>query len=314
MTEPHDAIKEFATGADPWKLVDQLRATLGKMEVALGAINDAIVWTDQAGVVQWCNAPFGRLIGKSHLQLLGAPLVGLLPLDRGGQPLAASVHPVTVALASGASSEEVYEFRRDDRRLVLEVSVTPVQFGDPPRSIVVVLYDVTKRMEIEEALRQSEERFRQLAEATFEGVAISEEGKIVDVNQALAAMFGCAPSEMIGRPGIEFVAPASRQIASERIRAGDEKPYEVIGLRKDGSTFSMEVCGKSISYRGRPARVAAIRDITERKRIEETLRREKAQLEAMNQMMIGREVRMVELKQEVNALLAELGRPKKYDW
>jgi len=53
-------------------------------------------------------------------------------------------------------------------------------------------------------------------------------------------------------------------------------------------------------------------DITERKRVEEALKQEKAELEAMNRAMTGQELRMVEMKQEVNALLAELGRSKKY--
>ena len=70
----------------------------------------------------------------------------------------------------------------------------------------------------------------------------------------------------------DLVAPESRELVMQRALSGDEHPYEAVGLRKDGATFWIEVCGKPIPYSGRLLRVTAVRDISERKRAEDELR------------------------------------------
>ncbi|HJZ87645.1 MAG TPA: PAS domain S-box protein [Polyangia bacterium] len=123
------------------------------------------------------------------------------------------------------------------------------------------------------ALRESEERFRWLAEAGFEGIAIHARGRVIDVNQSLAAMFGYGRAEAIGRLAFDFVAPESHELVRDRLQTDDGQPYEARGLRKDGSTFPMEVCGKTMPYRGRRVRVTAVRDLSRRKHAEEAFAR-----------------------------------------
>ncbi|GAF69597.1 unnamed protein product, partial [marine sediment metagenome] len=126
---------------------------------------------------------------------------------------------------------------------------------------------------------ESEERFRSLSGAAFEGIVVHEGGKILDANEAYARIFGYELSEVIGAQVLDHVAPESRDLVSRNVQSDYASPYEAVGVRKDGSTFPVEVCGKTISYRGRKVRVAATRDITERKQAEEALRaeRDKAQ-------------------------------------
>jgi PAS domain S-box-containing protein len=129
--------------------------------------------------------------------------------------------------------------------------------------------DITDRKRVEDALRASEERFRRLSEVSFEGIAIHDRGIVLDANRTQAAMLGYEQSEIIGMSVVDFAAPESRELILSNIRAGNERPYEVIGLRKDGSRIWVEVQAKPISYQGQILRVAAIRDITERKRAEQ---------------------------------------------
>ena len=68
------------------------------------------------------------------------------------------------------------------------------------------------------------------------------------------------------------IYPESRALVDEKRRSGDEQPYEHLARRKDGTTFPVEVRGKTLPYKGRTARVTAIRDITERKKAELELR------------------------------------------
>jgi two-component system, LuxR family, sensor kinase FixL len=112
------------------------------------------------------------------------------------------------------------------------------------------------------ALNQSEARFRQLAEATFEGIAVSENGIIIDGNPQLAGIMGYDLEEMIGRPILDFIAPESRQLAREHILGGVESRYEFIGLRKDGSTFPAESHACMRTWQGKETRVAALRDLS----------------------------------------------------
>lgn len=121
--------------------------------------------------------------------------------------------------------------------------------------------------ELEEAVQaaqQSEERFHQLAEATFEGIAIHESDRILDANQNLAGLFGYEMSEIIGRRVSQLIVTESRERVLEYLLTEHEEPCETIGLRKDGSTFLIQLRGKAVPHLGRAVRVLAVRDLSER--------------------------------------------------
>jgi PAS domain S-box-containing protein len=120
-------------------------------------------------------------------------------------------------------------------------------------------------------LQESESRARALAEATFEGIVIHDNGLILDVNQALQEMFGYHRDELIGRNALDFLSSRSRQTALRYIRTGCEKPYEAEGIKKDGARFPIEVRGRAMRDQDRMVRVAALRDLTERKQMQERL-------------------------------------------
>jgi PAS domain S-box-containing protein len=129
-----------------------------------------------------------------------------------------------------------------------------------------------ERDKVAEAIRESEARFRQLAEATFEGVIVTESGRILDVNKSFLEMFGYEKAEeVVGRSPLEFVAPEYRELAAGHIAAGYDKPYEIMTIRKDGSHFPIEVHGRTMEIEGRRVRITAARDMTERKKAEQAL-------------------------------------------
>ena len=122
------------------------------------------------------------------------------------------------------------------------------------------------------ALQESENRFRQLADSSFEAIAIHDECSVMDANQAVARMFGYEPSEILNKEILELFAPESRESVRSSILSRMEGPFEAIGLKKDKTAFPVEVLSKPMSYQGHSAQVKAIRNLTDRKNAEETLR------------------------------------------
>ena len=122
------------------------------------------------------------------------------------------------------------------------------------------------------ALQDSEQKFRKLSEAAFEGVVVSENGKFVEVSPQYAKLFGYRTKELLGRSASDLMAPEIRDESLGKLLSGYDQAYESVGMRKDGTTFPLEVCGKNFRSQGREFRVAAVRDITERKRAEEALK------------------------------------------
>jgi len=133
--------------------------------------------------------------------------------------------------------------------------------------------DVTERKIAEQHLIESEERFRALHEASFGGIGIHEKGIIIECNSGLCEVTGFSYDELIGMNGLLLIAPEYRDQVMEKIVGGYDKPYSVFGQRKDGSTYPLEIQGKNAHYFGRNVRVTEFRDITERYRMEDELRK-----------------------------------------
>ena len=158
-------------------------------------------------------------------------------------------------------------FQRDEKGNVLQV--------------IGVAQDVTERKKIEEELRESEARFRTLHEASFGGIGLHDKGLIIDCNQGLSNITGYSREELINSDGLNLIAPESREIVMNNILSGYERPYDVEGIHKDGTRYSLEICGKNIPYKGRIIRVTEFRDITARKIIEQKILEQNARLQAL---------------------------------
>jgi PAS domain S-box-containing protein len=133
--------------------------------------------------------------------------------------------------------------------------------------------DEPSLVEPDETPEQTAARFRNLTAAAFDGIAISQEGKIVDVNEQLAQLLGCSRSELIGEDVLSFVAPEARERVATAMRSGLGEAYEHPAVRKDGSLLQVEARGKVIRLGGREARVTVLRDVSRRRRVEDAVRK-----------------------------------------
>ena len=129
-------------------------------------------------------------------------------------------------------------------------------------------------------LPKSGEPYRTLVESALDGIVIHVGDRVAFANRAAAALLGFAgPDALVGQPLASFVHPDDLASATERVRrvlAGEAVAYpvEVRYVRQDGTGLPVENTGALVSYKGKPAILSVIRDITEHKRTEEALRRE----------------------------------------
>ena len=120
------------------------------------------------------------------------------------------------------------------------------------------------------SLRESEARFRRLADATFEGVGVNDGKAFREVNRAMAELFGYTVEEMVGMKPILCIAPEARAEMEKTIRSGVQS-YESIGLRKSGEHFVLEVRVRILEEHGETIRISTARDITAQKKAERSL-------------------------------------------
>ena len=163
------------------------------------------------------------------------------------------------------------QWRKDGTTLKAETVAHSVVFNGRHGRLCSAI-DVTERERLQIEARETQERYRGLIESAFDGSIIHQDGVIVEANHAYARMFGYTVGELIGKPVLEMSAPEFVEVAKEKIATQSEEIYETVGLRKDGSRLQIETAGKQCTFRGRSARMAAVRDITARKDAENALR------------------------------------------
>ena len=224
---------------------------------------DGVFVADRSGRYIDVNESGARLLGMTRDEVLERSITDVI-VEEESERLKATL----LRLAAGESLLGEWRMRRKDGT-TFPGEVGAKQLADG--RIHGVLRDVTKRKLGEQALRQSEERFRMLTDASFEGIAITEAGRVVESNDLLASMLGYTREELIGLEVARITAPESRETVRAAINSGLSLPYQHMALRKDGTVFPVEVRGRLVEIGGRMLRMTAIRDLSETKRMEDAL-------------------------------------------
>ena len=117
-------------------------------------------------------------------------------------------------------------------------------------------------------LKESEQRFEALHNASFGGIVIHDQGVILECNQGLSNITGYLKDELIGMNGLLLIEPSQRDFVMSQIKRGYEASYESIGIRKNGETYPVRLEARNIPYKGKMVRVTEFRDITLVKKME----------------------------------------------
>jgi PAS domain S-box-containing protein len=244
----------------------------------LSLATDPIFLVD-AGSLKLCaaNRAFSRVLGHAGDDITGLGLSAVLSVGE------RELDALKVRLSSeGQLMLGPCAFRHKDGRVIeLETRAGAVSTHGQWHYCFVAreLSEVERAVAAE---RAQAVRCRILAEAAFEAIAISEGGRIVDGNDNLGGLLGAPLTDLIGRSVLDFVPAEYQREMVERLRRGALAPFDHELMRVDGTRRSVEALVKSVEVGGRMLRVTSLRDIAQRKRLEEEVRR------AMRMEAIGR--------------------------
>ena len=177
----------------------------------------------------------------------------------------------------GTGTVETHWQRKDGTIIDVLLSSTPIDLQDHLKGVTFTVLNITERKRMEETLQESEHRFRELFDAGSDAILFieSDTGQILEANNRAAAMFGYSREELLTKKNWELSAEPEE---TQRKTQTQTSPDEIITVplrylrKKDGDVFPTELTGRSFFLQERSVFIAAFRDITDRKQIEDALR------------------------------------------
>ena len=265
---------------------DALRASEERFKQVAENAGEWIWEVDAEGVYRYSSSALERILGYASDELIGQKHFYDLFAPEVREDLK------TVALETFKQKKPFRNFinpnlHKDGRIVILETSGTPVL--DEKGNLIGYRgtdNDITFRKQAEEALRESEEKYRLLVENVNEGILVAQDGMFRFVNSKLMEIMGYSKNELTAIPFERFVHPSDREMilcAHWKRMEGEDLPgfYTFRIVHKDGRIRWVEINGVLISWEGRIAALVFLVDITERKKVEDELEVHRRYLEEM---------------------------------
>jgi len=242
---------------------------------------DVIFVLSNQGIIVSLNHAFERITGWQLEECIGKPLTRLL-------------HPDDVTLVeerisnilNGSINQEL-ELRirkKSGVYLYSEILSSPQVDNGKIIGILGIGRDITDRKMTEAALQESEERFKALSKMGHEALMIHDKGIILDANPAFGTLTGSSsPDDLVGKNGFDVIpfAPGSKKIVTDHMLRESSDSYDIELLDANQKRIPFETGSAEVFYRGNKARLVYMRDITDRKRTEEALIRERTLLRTL---------------------------------
>ncbi len=255
------------------------------LRVTLASIGDAVIATDTEGRVTFLNPVAQNLTGWSHADANGQPLASVFQILHEETRLAVE-SPVSTVLREGRVVDlgtHTVLISRDGTERPIDDSAAPIlDTTGSVAGVVLVFRDVTEQRRAEHQMRASEARNAAIMKTSLDCIITMDAmGKVVEFNPAAENTFGYSRSDAVGKDLADLIIPASLRDKHHKgmehyLATGDGpvlgKRLELPALRADGTEFPVEVAITRIPTAGSPLFTAYLRDISERKRLEESLR------------------------------------------
>ncbi len=243
----------------------QAQRAVREREQLFGAIADAlpvcIAYVDALEIYRFVNQTFAGWQDRSREEIIGSPVREVLTSDA-----YARVKPrIDQALAGQPQRFESAAVYPDGQRREVEIQYLPyVDESRRQSGYFALTTDLTERRQAERERRELDACFRAVTLAAFEGIAVLEDGRFVNVNDSYAQRLRFRPEELIGKSYEGLLSKDSLQRVRRVLDSRFQGVYEVVARSRSGKTFPAEICGVNVDVGGRNLRVSAARDISAR--------------------------------------------------
>ena len=240
-------------------------------------INDGYMVVTLEGKIVFANAKMAQLLGCELKELIGEDVMKFTP-----PKFIPYVEKLRQRVEQRRRVRERLEgafLNKDGEPVLAEMSMKAIEYEGEP-ALAVIVRDITERKRAEEALRESEQKYRQVFEATLDGMIVidAETMRVVLANQAAVKMMGFDSIEGVSGVNLLDFVPADERERVLKIIVKDmfendlRHVNEFRTITKDGREIWLAALGTRTEYEGRLAGLVSFRDITKRKRAEEALR------------------------------------------
>ena len=256
------------------KAEEALRESEERHRILLSESTDPIFSFTPDGQYQYVNRAFANGVGKSPEDIIGKKIWDVFPREEADKRF------VSLNEAFHTGKEKVIEVRvpRPDGARYYVTTITPVKNskGDV-LSVICSSKEITGRKRAEDALRESEEKFRVLADSTPTAVMLFQDGRYVYANHATETISGYSVKELLGMNFWDVIHPDYQAITQEHVQKrlrgeATVNRYEIKIITKKGQEKWVELSGASTMMGGKPAGIVSFVDITDRKIAEEALK------------------------------------------
>jgi PAS domain S-box-containing protein len=242
---------------------EELRLKEEQYRAVFEATSDGLAIANLDAIPVEVNPAFAAMHGYTREEILGVHPSAYVHPD--SLPLLAEYYEKV--RAGERFHTEAIDLRRDGTPFHVEVHEFPITYNGQPHTLAVVR-DINERVQAYEKLRLKEEEYRGIFEATTDGISIGDmNGIVAEVNPAFCEMVGYTREELVGKPATLWIHPDSHdqlRDAYATVLAGERWENQGVQVRKDGSTFPVDVICTSFTFRGEPHVLGIIRDATER--------------------------------------------------
>jgi PAS domain S-box-containing protein len=264
----------------------------------------AILMDDEMGNFKYFNKKYAELFGYSYEEMKKQSIKSVVHPDDVERVM--RIHRKRVQGKKAPSRYEFKGIKKDGSAIYLEVDAVELRDKDRIIGTRSYIWDITERKKAEEALRESEEKYRSLVERANDGIGLTEDKLMKYMNPRGAEILGYAVQEIIGTPFTDYIHPDEVQrVVSYYTRRmkGKKVPskYESALIDRQGQKILVELNASVIPYQGKAVDMVIFREITERKKAEEELREKEAfnfalfQYNPVQTMVVDRQGKVVKV-------------------